>query len=427
MIIRSAYDPLPSQQRFHSRIAAEKLFLAGVGTGKTLCGVHEIAYLATRNKHADGAIVSPTYQMLRDVILPLWNQWIPQELYHFHKSTWVITWKPTGRSIFLKTASSPLSLSGLNLGYAWLDEAAQLVKPDAWHILLARIRDPAATERCLFATTTPLGYNWLIREFRKPGDRFVVRARTSDNIHLPPEFEANLRLVYGDELAAQYLDAMVLELAGLVWPIIPRVHVRPSADLAGGSVRRFGGVDWGFTNPACLVVGGIDGDGRWSILEEWYHRGKLRSEVATEARRLSEKWNIKCWWSDHDPEGVKQMKSKGKNGERGCNVRLAPKNDKSDLVAGIQVFRSLLPVRLDGQPRVRIAQECRNWLREVDAYMFPEEEEVPEGGAGDHAMDATRYMVYGHSTSFGRMEYYGGRTGRWENNQDDQDDARRLP
>jgi hypothetical protein len=54
----SPYVPKPHQARFHALPHDEALFLAGVGAGKTLTGVHEAVFLAQDNPDCDGAIVS---------------------------------------------------------------------------------------------------------------------------------------------------------------------------------------------------------------------------------------------------------------------------------------------------------------------------------------------------------------------------------
>jgi hypothetical protein len=393
----SAYHPQPHQTRFHASDAVEKLFLAGVGAGKSLCGVHESVFLAEDNPRCDGAIVAPTFPMLKKVILPLWEEWVHPSLYTWKKADQYLIWHSTGRKIFLGTAADPGRLSGLNLGWAWLDEAAQLRRDEVWKILQARIRDPKAQRRCLFTTTTPLGLNWLVREFRKLGvKRHIVRARTADNVHLAEGFEAGLRAAYGPEYAAQFLDAMVLELAGVAFPYMPSIHSRLTrAEMMKRIVATFGAVDWGFTNPAALLVGGIDFDGRWYLIDEWYRRGQNREDIAAAAGELNRKWGVKQWYSDHDPEGV------GKMQKEGCGVTLAEK----DIEQGVQFARSLFPVRHDGQPRIHVAAELENWRREVDGYFFPEETEVPEGQFGDHLMDTTRYLTYTHSLTWVPVAY----------------------
>ena len=398
----SPYQPQRHQRRFHASPATEKLLLGGVGAGKSLAGIHEGVFLLQDNPDCDGAMVSPTYPMLRDVIIPLWEAWVHPKLYTHKKSDQLIIWHPTGRRIFLRSADNPGRLSGLNVAWIWLDEAALLRTIVVWRILQARVRDPRAKRRCLYTTTTPLGMNWIVREFRKPGiKRHVVRARTSENVHLPEDFEPGLRATYGEEYAKQYLDAVVLELAGAVWPYSPRVHSTLSLDqMRARVVQTFGAVDWGFTNPACALVGGLDSDGRWHLMDLWYWRGANRDAIAHQAKLLNEKWNVRKWWTDHDPEGVGHMGSltadEREAGLRPCKVELARK----DVEQGVQYTRTLFPVRNDGQPRIYVAPELKDWQREVDGYFFPEDSEEPEAQFGDHAMDATRYLVYSHAQSY---------------------------
>jgi len=402
----SPYVPKPHQARFHALPHDEALFLAGVGAGKSLCGVHEAVFLATDNAECDGAIVSPTYRMLHDVILPLWEEWIPSQLYTHKKSDSLFIWHPTGRRIFLRSADAPGRLSGLNLGWAWLDEATQLLKPDAWNILRARIRDPRAKRRRLYTTTTPLGYNWLIREFRRQGG--VIRARTADNDSLPPDFEAGLRAKFGPEYAAQYLDALVLELQGLAWPIQHRVHCDWPLSWARERCHSFfGAVDWGHTAPAALLVGGVDWDGRWYLVDEWYRRGQLHEQIAEAAAELTRKWGVRRWWADGaEPEACKHLALAGLDWQPA----------EKSIVDGVQHFRSLVAVRRDGEPQVYVHSTLANWMRENDGYCFPGEDhphpEVPIGANGDHLMDTSRYLTYSHSLLWsGGLDYRGGYRG----------------
>lgn len=390
MLIRSTYHPGPKQSQFHRALALFKLFLAGIGSGKSLCGVHEAAKLAQDNPHSDGMIVAPTHPMMRDIIIPLWYDWIPRELWTHLKADNQIIWRPTGRKIYLRSATNPESLRGPNLAWVWLDEAAMILRRRIWDILIGRVRDPRANRRQTFATTTPAGWNWLVKIFQKGDHRYhVTRARTRDNKHLPDDFEAALRAQYGDEFSAQELDAEIVDMGGITWPINGRVHCA----LTLGEMRKqitkgyFGGVDWGHTNPAAILIGGLDADLRWYLVDAWYKRGQDREVIAAQAAKMKAKWGVRYFYADHDPEGIRWMKRKG------CSVMQAEK----DVISGVQFVRSLLPVRKDGKPRMYIGRWLKDWHREQEGYQMPEGEEEPEGMNGDHLMDATRYLTYTHS------------------------------
>ncbi len=404
----SPYVPQPHQVRFHSSPAENKLLMGGVGSGKTLTGIHECIRLLQDNPESDGLIGAPTFPMLRDAILAAWFDFVHPSLYQFKRGDQQIIWKPTGRCIFLKTCGDPDRARGPTVAWFWIDEAALLLRLRVWNIFSARVRCPRARRLVKFATTSPNGLNWLVRLFNTADPAyFTVRARTADNKKLPEDYERSLRVMYGEEFAAQELDAQIIDLRGLAWPVHPKVHGRLSlAEMKARCVAFFGGMDWGFRNPSALIVGGVDRDLRWHLLDEHYVQGVERGEVAAQAKKMTEQWGVTCWWSDHDPEGISQCE------KLGVPVRRAPKA-AGDVEAGIQHFRSLLSVRLDGEPRVYVNQGLKHWHHENEGYKFPTSEaaekarrtagqdapELPVGANGDHEMDATRYMVLGHDRS----------------------------
>ena len=390
MQILSPYVAQHHQALFHGSKAKFKFFMAGVGAGKTLCGMHEFIYAAEDNPQCDGLITSPTYPMFRDIVLPLWREWIPQHLWTYHKGDQSFTWHNTGRRFFVRSSTNPDGASGLNVGYEWHDEHALIHTDRLWKIALARLRQKGPRPRCI-VTSTPNGLNWLAKWFRArqladPANVCVIRCRTRDNKMLPEDYEAGLRAAYGEEYAQQMLDAIIIQLQGLAWPIAPGIHCKLSLDEMRQRCgkRVFGAVDWGHTNPACCLVGGLDSDWRWHLMAEWYRRGQDREVIAARAEKLTKEFGVKAWFIDHDPEGESQMRRKG------LVVHLADKNVES----GVMHVRSLLSVRKDGEPRLHVNAMLKNWLREQSGYTFPEEKEEPEGANGDHAMDATRYLTF---------------------------------
>jgi hypothetical protein len=331
--------------------------------------------------------------MFRDVVLPLWQDWVPRHLYEFNRSDQFFFWKPTRRRIFVRSSTEPDRASGLNIGFFWLDEGALIRTDKFWKILLARLRQPASRP-CGFVTTTPNGLDWLALWFaatqrRAPASVMLVRCRTADNAHLPDDFEAGLRAAYGEEYAAQMLDARIVQLFGLAWPIVPAIHCSMSiAEMRTRSALTFGAVDWGHTNPAAVLVGGLDREGRWYLRRLWYKRGQTREDIAKEAARIGAAEDVRAWFIDHDPEGEQQMK------RAGLEVFLANKAVES----GVMHVRSLLAVRGDREPHLFVAGELAEWHREQSSYIFPEGEEEPVGPNGDHAMDATRYLTFSPTT-----------------------------
>lgn len=401
-MITSEYIPHDAQRRFHASTAKVKMLLGGVGVGKTLCGVHESVFALNDNPFCNHAICAVTYAMIRDVIVPEWQRWVPRELYTYKRGDQLFEMR-SGQKVFLRSATEPDRARGLNLGSAWVDEIALCKDRRFWDIMRARIRDPRAKKPRIFATTTPAGYTWLIKEFQRTG--VVIRARTADNIYLPDDFEAGLRASLGPEMAAQELDARIVSMRGLAWPV-GKINFSVTAEEARKRCKVFfGGADFGFTNPAALIVGGIDHDGRMYLVEEWYKRGQTREAVAEAAAAMTAKWGIKCWFIDHDPEAQMHFAKK----------QLAVKLADKDVITGVNYTRSLLLPRADGQPRLYIAPHLKMWREEQQGYRYPDGKEIPIGDQGDHILDSTRYLCYSH-TGYQKFTYKsGGNRSRYEN------------
>src|SRR5437588_1175860 len=64
-----AYDPLPSQRRFHQSRARFKGFSGPIGSGKSAALCQEAIRLSYINPGRTGLIGAPTYPMLRDATL----------------------------------------------------------------------------------------------------------------------------------------------------------------------------------------------------------------------------------------------------------------------------------------------------------------------------------------------------------------------
>lgn len=396
-LTNSKYFPHPKQLRFHSATERYLLFLAGIGTGKTMAGIHHCLINGMRNPGYDGMIVSPTYPMLRDVILPLWKQYIPKDIYEYkvHDKQINVEYAGNRFTIYLRSTENPDTIRGLNLAWAWCDEIAMCASEEAWDIIQGRIgRIKSIPHPQIFATTTPKGYNWLIKKFFKAEDKSqyrVIRARSSDNPWMPKSFIEALRRDYGEDFARQELDAEIVESSGLCWDIRD-VHTNwRERDIRdqGGLSRVVAGVDWGFSQPASIVVVGRTRNGTYYALEEWYAKGKLPRDIYKEMQRVRAKWNVKMFYCDSaEPARVAEAK------QLGLPVKPVKKGEGS-IALGVNEVRSLLDISSKtGKPGMYISNNCKWLLKEAEDYHFDNESEKIIAGSGDHACDALRYAVH---------------------------------
>ena len=247
------------QYQFLRSPARYRAFIAGVGAGKTFAGC--LASLVACQRADRGAIVAPTYPMLKDVVLPTFREIAEDGIDTLNKAD-LYADMANGSRVLFRSADKSERLRGMNLGWAWVDEAA-LVGEETWDILLGRLRlDPGRA----WITTTPKGHNWVYQRFvdTKDEDHALIRARTSDNPHLPDDFVDSLRDQYTARFRRQEMLGEFIEAEGALWswndihhvtdaPQMDRVVV--GVDPAGGGPDEVGIVAVGKAGEDAFVLG----------------------------------------------------------------------------------------------------------------------------------------------------------------------------
>lgn len=209
------FRALAAQKRFFRSRAFHPIYIGGYGAGKTFIGAMKALALAVINPGLPGALIAPTQQMAQEVV----GQTL-MELLDLHRvpydysPTYRRVSFPWGSLIQLRSAEKPHRLKGLNLAWVGVDEAAQ-ISEEAWQVALSRVRHPRARLRQAFITTTPEGFNWLHRRFiaQDRPEAEVIRAATTDNPFLPPDYAARLADSLSPDLARQYLEGRFVNTA----------------------------------------------------------------------------------------------------------------------------------------------------------------------------------------------------------------------
>jgi phage terminase large subunit len=145
--------------------------------------------------------------------------------------------------------------------------------------------------------------------------------------------------------------------------------------------------DEGYTNPAVILLVGVDSDGRWHIANEFYERGVLQSRFISEVKKYYNKYNITVVSVDESAAGlIADMQNNG--------VRAIPA--KGRVLDGIQKIQDRLRLQGDGLPRLTVDPACVNVINEFESYVWKKskdgngkDEPLKEN---DHAMDAIRYL-----------------------------------
>lgn len=234
------------------------------------------------------------------------------------------------------------------------------------------------------------------------------------------------RISSGGFIADQTIDAMISEwpveaiptrrygkwgsFVGVVYQTLDRrIHVvneeRERAEFfprdghVPSNATVIGSIDWGGANPfVFLWVAQLPhlGDD-WYAFDEYYwdpkRNGQRRLEEHADeikARTLRWRTSLERSWADHDPTDVNEFANYG--------VPSSPADKDKSL--GIETVRALLKVRADtGRPRLHIASRCRNLIKELASYRYPDgtknndprNEPVKKD---DHTCDALRYILH---------------------------------
>ena len=201
--------------------------VGGFGCGKThSIALRWLALIDWRARHQRIAckmmIVEPTYQMVRDVLVPELVDFFNDNgiKWHYHKSTHDFTIRLNGISFtaMLRSADNPASLTGKTLTDVIIDEFDKIRSVSdqraVWTELVARIRK--VEHGTLGAVTTPEGYKhtyelWVEKHGDNP--RFkLIKAKTRDNHFLPSDYIDNMVSQYDSQLAKQYLEGEFVNL-----------------------------------------------------------------------------------------------------------------------------------------------------------------------------------------------------------------------
>lgn len=367
----------PAQFQFVSCEERFTAFIGGIGSGKTYAGCVKDLYHA-RNPKSLGLVVAPTYPMIRDATLRTFQEVAEGTIDNFNKAEMTIRLKHGGEILF-RSADNPDRLRGPNLNWAHIDEGA-MCPPGTWEIVIGRLRAEGQAGPC-WITTTPNGRNWL---YHRREQLRIFKSSTRDNPYLAREFVTSLEQSYTGEFARQELEGEFISLEGLVYPMFrEEIHIRQRNR---SEFQTFAlAMDEGYTNPAVILLFGMDGDGRLHIFREFYETGKLQRDVVKTAL---------AWWRDYACRmAAVDAAAAGLIADlRDVGIDAYPQ--KGRVLDGITLVQSYLKVQNDGKPRLTIDPSCAATIGEFESYVWREGKDEPLK-ENDHAMDALRYFIVG--------------------------------
>lgn len=206
--------------------------VGGYGSGKTRAFLYKAIQMASLNIGFTGLLCEPTNTMLYDVLIPefeslLEEVGIPYDYKQTPRPEFTLYFKGGKSVIKLRSAENFSRLHGMNIGWFGVDEIDTAFNRNKdkilrmWRAIIARMRAKAPTSQG-FVCSTPEGFGFLhqffvkdVEEAAQKGqtlDRFMIKAKTSDNRHLDPEYIADLRSQYPPNLLKAYLEGEFVNL-----------------------------------------------------------------------------------------------------------------------------------------------------------------------------------------------------------------------
>lgn len=415
------FVPLPVQKAFLASGAAEIFLAGGVGSGKTICGACKARDISQLYPGTVGLVGRQTYRALEDTtkrvlldgddkppILP------PEMIAKRSETDQSITLHNGSRILFRSFQDANLEkLLSLNLGWFWLDEAAECTEK-IWSTLLGRLRHPVGPG-IAYGTTNPNGHDWIWRRAHPDGGRGLAElhiAPTQSNPHLPADYIARLRAM-PREWQKRWVDCSFDTAAGQIWDTWSSdVHTYdPERVKLPYDWRQIAAQDHGTRNPTCVLWARVDRDGNVWVEDEYYSPG-IVSQHATailtkhpETKGLIIKGDPSMWAQGPDGVSVADLYMR-----EGIRLRRAVNNVSAGL---LRVSEYLEPDKAApfpyehpragelGAPRLFVSRKCVNLIREIPDYRWrdlspsaernsdnPEEPRKKD----DHGTDCLRYL-----------------------------------
>ena len=386
-----------SQQKIAKDNHRFRVVNCGRRFGKTTLAVLEIVAKAIIKDSQKIAYIAPTYPQARDIAwsefkktLPIDSSAKPQ----YNESRLEITIN-NGSHIWLRGWESIETLRGQAFDFIVIDEIAMM--RNFWENWQEVVR-PTLTDRrgeVLFIST-PKGFNHFYDLYnleKKDRDYKSFHFTSYDNPFIPKEeVDKAGQEITPDRFAQEYL-ADFRKSEGLVYKEFNRDLHTVEQEIIDNKRQdwreKINGIDFGYTNPACILDIRVDYDNNYWVVDEWYKTGQVNGVIVETSKGYAP--NI-VYPDPAEPDRVQELRNSG------LNVRDVKKG-KDSVTAGIDKVRDYFK-----QGKIKINNKCINLIYELETYSYPEsnpeknEQENPVP-LNDHALDALRYVIMTHAIS----------------------------
>lgn len=174
-----------------------------------------------------------------------------------------------------------------------------------------------------------------------------------------------------------------MKMTGLVWDI-PQEQIIDPKEIMTKSEARIMGVDWGWENPAAIVVMYLY-DKTWYVVDEWKQSHRTTAEIIQVIKnKMSEKKITQIFADPAEPDRIQECRNAG----------LPMMETNKDVKGGISNIQQLIR-----EKRFFVFNNCKEFIDEASMYHYPEPDEEKLSTDlpfpfNNHLCDALRYAAF---------------------------------
>jgi hypothetical protein len=395
---------LPHQVKFLDDTEHKILGLvSGFGAGKTRCLVGKAVLLAIANPNCLGIIMEPTNTLVRTLIIPelttRLDEWgveydmklspLPEIRLHFDGFT---------STLYLRSFENWNRIRGDNAAFALIDEFDTVDKAiglKGWAMIQGRIRTGLVRQIGIVSTPEGFGLMHSLMVEQASEEKRLIRAKTTDNPYLPPDYIDSLRANYPPELIQSYLDGEFVNLnTSSVYPDFNRTESHSDRHVEADDVLHIG-LDFNVGKmAACVFVK----DGQWPIaVDEFFKLRDTGAMISAIKQRYPEHFRKSNIWIYPDASGSASHTNASKSDielirEAGLKVN-APRSNPPIrdriLTVNVLILNSL------GDRRFKVnTKKCPELVKTLEQQSYDDKEMPDKSNGLDHMADAMGYFLH---------------------------------
>ncbi len=375
---------------------------AGYGAGKTRALAAKAVTLAAANQGFIGCVMEPTGPLIRDI----WQNDFEDFLEHYEipytfraspLPEYMLHLPGGDTKILCRSFENWSRIIGLNLAWVLADEidtVTPAIANKAFPKILGRLR--SGNVRQFGAASTPEGFRWMWTTFgseeaQTREDRKLIKMRSVDNPHLPPDFIERLEANYDPTLLKAYLDGEFVNLTtGTVYDRFDRskhvISTLPDTDREPLRV----GVDFNVGNMSAVI--GVKLNNTLFVIDEI----SGAHDTDSLAQQIKARYPDRRIYIYPDASGGNRSTNASQTdiqilesyGMANQSPRANP--PVRDRVSAVQALLE----NGKGQVRLQISASCKRMIECLELQCYTEKGDPDKDSGHDHMNDALGYLVW---------------------------------